>query len=962
MIAYTALFMPFRKFCLLPLLLAIAPFLQAVEPLPLSNSFAPPLHGYGQVPEMAWNPVSEWLYCRVSADRMNGQALTTNLIRFDAEGNWDDSWALSHMGDITAILVQPDGKILIGGDFFSVDGHGSSRVARLNVDGSVDTTFESSALPDTPYLEKVTALAVDSVGRVYVGFTDNTGASDLGSVYQLSDTGDLENTTSLSDAVTALACMSGDRVLIASGDKVTRYNSSLSKDQTFDIEVEMYFPTEPHWIFIPPALINEIYVYNQSGSETIWVAGRFNVANGTERHGLALFDDSGAILSSEWFDVELPFSYSSVDYIHILDLDIAGGHLAYAGLRCRFIAQHVDAHYGDELGYIDLSSHAKSHRSDQRFIGSVEYADGSMVFGRNLIATAQEYDPALYFDSTGVSDEIKLYGPRAPSGIWLRSGGGVFLVGSHIREVAGDPVPGLVALDSEMNLDASFQPDFEELFIRQLLSLPDGRTLILGTIDGRGSLLVLLEEDGHRIEGFEFTTSSSYLSSAQDYIWLMPSGKVLLSGFTLNESTTSNLLLLDLSNLDEKLALAETLPGGLIDCGIIDDGFQPDPTLTAYDAVGLDDGRIVITGSFDSGSILMLNSDGSLDSTFNPEHNFAEFPRSYIERDAQGRLYLRPYGSTSIGFETTEGLNYAMIRLLPTGEPDLAYGLDYPLLFNRRWIIAADGSMFIWGSFSDINGIRSGVVRIDPNGQMDDAYYVPDSSSFTFSYRSGTIYSAYIDRTIARWGLATIPDPLPPEAYITPSIVKQSEGDDITFWLADRGAGETYQWLNNGEALAGQTGPSLTLDPTSLANAGEISVEATGPGGVVTRSATLEVAGLDFADWGAMLGFTSGELADPDADPDGNSLSLNDEFLLRTDLGGLATRSWVAPVYDEDGLTLRWRMLPGRLYWVDCSTDLDEWTPVGSYSSEASEWVELPVNFDPLAPCFYRVRVELSGS
>ncbi len=68
----------------------------AQEPLTLDTSFAPKLYGYGRVPEMVWNPVSEWLYCRVIAEKMNGQELTTNLLRFTAEGEWDDTWALAH--------------------------------------------------------------------------------------------------------------------------------------------------------------------------------------------------------------------------------------------------------------------------------------------------------------------------------------------------------------------------------------------------------------------------------------------------------------------------------------------------------------------------------------------------------------------------------------------------------------------------------------------------------------------------------------------------------------------------------------------------------------------------------------------------------------------------------------------------------------------------------------------------
>ena len=42
---------------------------------------------------------------------------------------------------IRALLLQPDGKILIGGDFFNYNGAARDCIARLNADGSLDTSF-----------------------------------------------------------------------------------------------------------------------------------------------------------------------------------------------------------------------------------------------------------------------------------------------------------------------------------------------------------------------------------------------------------------------------------------------------------------------------------------------------------------------------------------------------------------------------------------------------------------------------------------------------------------------------------------------------------------------------------------------------------------------------------------------------------------------------------------------------
>ena len=66
------------------------------------------------------------------------------------------------------VVVQPDGKILIGGDFTTLSPNGGAavtrnRIARLNPDGTLDTTFN----PDAN--ETVYAIALQADGKILVG-------------------------------------------------------------------------------------------------------------------------------------------------------------------------------------------------------------------------------------------------------------------------------------------------------------------------------------------------------------------------------------------------------------------------------------------------------------------------------------------------------------------------------------------------------------------------------------------------------------------------------------------------------------------------------------------------------------------------------------------------------------------------------------------------------------------------
>ena len=79
---------------------------------------------------------------------------------------------------VYALVLQPDGKILIGGDFTAVDGTPANGVARLNADGTVDTTFDAAGGPTSlGYSSAVRALALQPDGKILVGgsFTSFAG-------------------------------------------------------------------------------------------------------------------------------------------------------------------------------------------------------------------------------------------------------------------------------------------------------------------------------------------------------------------------------------------------------------------------------------------------------------------------------------------------------------------------------------------------------------------------------------------------------------------------------------------------------------------------------------------------------------------------------------------------------------------------------------------------------------------
>ena len=93
---------------------------------------------------------------------------TTTISALNPEFNLDLSGSVTPF--ISKTLVLSDGKVLIGGRFESIDGHITNDMARLNSDGTIDTTFISpiigSGFSGTGYF--VTNFAIQSDNKIII--------------------------------------------------------------------------------------------------------------------------------------------------------------------------------------------------------------------------------------------------------------------------------------------------------------------------------------------------------------------------------------------------------------------------------------------------------------------------------------------------------------------------------------------------------------------------------------------------------------------------------------------------------------------------------------------------------------------------------------------------------------------------------------------------------------------------
>ncbi len=106
----------------------------------------------------------------------NGYPFTANhLVRFNSNGTVDTSYNPSPNYPVRALVLQSDGKLIVGGQFTSIGGYNQTYLARLHPGGSADYNTFTAPTPNG----YVNAVALLADGKVVLGgeFTTLNGFS-----------------------------------------------------------------------------------------------------------------------------------------------------------------------------------------------------------------------------------------------------------------------------------------------------------------------------------------------------------------------------------------------------------------------------------------------------------------------------------------------------------------------------------------------------------------------------------------------------------------------------------------------------------------------------------------------------------------------------------------------------------------------------------------------------------------
>jgi uncharacterized delta-60 repeat protein len=650
-------------------------------------------------------------------------------------------------GVVSALIVQPDGKVLIAGSFSGVNGVNHAGIARLEANGSVDVSFNPGlgVMDDQGRAGQVAAMALLNNGQVLIGgaFTSLDNAPRA-AMARLSATGSLDPTfdPSISQLDTTLPPPSVDGLVVQPDDKIVfsgsfrfvgvaqdadtrlglaRINPDTTLDSSFNPSIN---PDNP----------DTFRVLGLQGDGKVIAYHQFSDANGDSQRVIARLNGDGSLDST--FGLALQPGLSSGLQVARAALQpdgqwlVVGNFASGTDATPRGIARinlsgGLDPSFTPHLELSeDLASHVEAVAVQK---------DGKIVIGGTFSRiNGIERDKLARFNRDGSLDAsfVPVIEPADPqnfvTAIMIQEDSKI-LIGGFFTTVNGASRNGVARLNGDGSLDPSFD-------------------IGTGTSDNAGTigrvLAIAVQADGKVILGGDFT-----VFNGQGLPWVLrlnPNGSIdtgLASGLKCLNCDTSeirNVAVLGtghimISGVFNRISgvsyngLARLLSDGSVDPAF----FTPAATDEQPDAmaVGRDDKTIVAVLSPDPTSglnrtrLLRLKPDGTLDGDFKPGDVLGDAssatPVSAIKIDAEERLII---GGTFSSVGGAARRDLARLKLDGTLDANFDAGsgfangvFDAPGGFRSRVTgieLQDKGEIIVGGNFAVANGqVRLGLAR-----------------------------------------------------------------------------------------------------------------------------------------------------------------------------------------------------------------------------------------------------------
>lgn len=595
----------------------------------------------------------------------------------------------------TAMVVQADGKIIIGGNFTRYNNTDVNRIARINTDGSYDATFTKG----DGFNAAVTALAVQSDGKIIVAGNFVTyNSQSIDRIARLNTDGTLDGTFTPGATYTdirSISIQSDGKIVIAGGftpNRIARLNSNGSADASF----------------VPGTgadnAINSVVV--QSDGKII-IAGTFANYNGTARNRVARLTSTGG-LDAAFDPGSGPDNTINVAAVQSDGRVLIGGTFTtFGGTARRQLARLTTTGTLDATFTPDIITQASA------VVNSIAIqSNGMIVIGGFFTVNGSSASHFDRLNANGTLDNTLVRGSGADNTInvvAIKSDGSFVLAGAF-QSFASTFKINVAQVLSDGNIDTAFNPVTGLLGpVNVIVQQPDGKILVGGNFaiynnEARRNIM-RLNEDGSLDASSVGTLPGA--TSIVTAIALQSDGKIIIGGNfgTYQGASRNRIARLNTNGTND----ATFTPGT---------GANNNITALAIQS----DGKIIISGAFTSyngttiNRIARLNSDGTLDATFNPGAGPSAGAKA-IAIQSDGKIII---GGTFTSYDgvTKNGI----ARLNTNGSLDATFAGTGATTINAIKI-QPDNQILIAGSFSSYNGTAAnGIVRLNTDGTLDPSF------------------------------------------------------------------------------------------------------------------------------------------------------------------------------------------------------------------------------------------------
>ena len=201
----------------------------------LDPDFAPPEDLDGDVIVLTLQPDGKILVGGNFVDAGNNSALDS-LMRLNPDGSIDPNFTPPEFNDdVNSISLLTNGKIIVGGDFTNVGGDmDRDKLVRLETDGSLDGDFNPP-----PFNSTVQDVALLPDGRIFVGgeFTDVDSEMHRDYLVRLESDGTIDATFTLVSPLSSISCLalqSDGKIVVGGNGLLVRVFATGQTDSGFN--------------------------------------------------------------------------------------------------------------------------------------------------------------------------------------------------------------------------------------------------------------------------------------------------------------------------------------------------------------------------------------------------------------------------------------------------------------------------------------------------------------------------------------------------------------------------------------------------------------------------------------------------------------------------------------------------------------------------------------------------------